>query len=188
MNHRPAELLLGWSDAIQVLWGDLDRHASLQDFNPRDPEVSLNLASWNALGTVALLLRQPEHSEELFKALLQAIRRWQRTRGRIHKGTPYHQIGRAKLVKSELSSARAYFTYAAVEDIINNDGNVADAMASPASQTLRVQFGYVRGSFERLAEALPQRDDGTRRGRLRFANPELLFLADVPTHEIAERK
>jgi len=188
MTHRPTELLLSWPDAIQVLWGDLDRHASLPDFNPRDPENTLNLVPWNALGTVALLLRQPEHSEELFKALLQAIRGWQRTRGRIHKGTPYHQIGRAKLVKGELRSARAYFTYAAVEDLINNDGNVEAAMGSPASQTLRVQFGYARGSFERLAGVLPPSDDGTRRGRLRFANPELLFLADVPTHEIADRR
>ena len=65
--------------------------------------------------------------------------------------------------------------------------DVDAAMPGPAAQTLRVQSGFTRESFERLAELIPGEDDTSRIGRLKYANPELIVLADVETASIAER-
>jgi hypothetical protein len=185
LRSRPAELLLEWHQVLQVLQGDLERRASLKTFDRSDPENTLGLQSWNSVGTLAVLLGQSDKSEELFEDLLQLRRGLQPTYGRIHKGTPFHQIGRAKLVMGQTALAREYFTYAAIEDLIRDRGDVDSAMQSPASQTLRVQFGYTRASFKRLADLIPE-DDGTQSGRLKYANPELIVLADVDTVSIAD--
>lgn len=139
------------------------------------------------MGTLAILLGQSDRSEELFKDLLQQLRVLQQRLGRIHKGTPFHQIGRAKSVMGQTASAREYFIYAAIEDIINNRGDVEAAIPGPAGGTLRIQFGFTRESFERLAALIPAEDDASRIARLRYANPELIVLADIDTTSIAER-
>jgi hypothetical protein len=150
----------------------------------QDP-LDAHIRVWNLMGDLVLRSGQPTFARDLFAALLRELRTLQATRGRVHKGTPYHQIGVSMLASGDRLGAEAYFIFATVEDLVLVQGDVG-ALNSPASQTLQVQYGRGNAFFEDLSRRLRDvRANETHEAILKLENPELLFVEPARTAAIA---
>jgi hypothetical protein len=151
-----------------------------------DP-LDAHIHVWLAIGEAAIQSGQPTFGRDLFTALLAELRALQPTHGRVHKGTPYHEIGVALLTMGDRAGAERYFTFAAIEDLISTHGDAA-GLDTPASQTLRAVYQRETDYFEGLAAQL---DDLQPPGvpipenTLKLENPELLFIESRRTVNLA---
>ena len=166
----------------ETLSSYLDQPGSL---DVEEGAVDTHIRAWNLLGSLAIAHSQPSLAEQLFEALLQDLRSVQPRRGRVHKGTPYHQIGWAKLSSGDPRGAREYFVLAAIEDLIRVGGDIG-VLATPASETLAATFAFTHESFAELRETVARAlADNTSVGHLKLENPELLLLGWIPTETIS---
>jgi hypothetical protein len=153
----------------------------------QDP-LDARIRVWNLFGSIAIGEGQAVLAEDLFSVLLSELRTLQPDHGRVHKGTPYHQVAWAKMVAGDPGGAKEYFTYAAIEDLIET-GIPEEVPVTPATQTLAIQYGTTPQALRQLV-TLVQRAalDDTSVGRLKVQNPEILLMDErVSLAEIADR-
>jgi hypothetical protein len=175
------QLFSYWFDLVLPVLRDTLREqtAGEGELKVEEDPLDAQIGAWNLLGTLAISTGQPRFARDLFTTLLQEMRAMQPRRGRVHKGTPYHQIGRSMLFAGDLKGAHEYFVFAAIEDLITDRGNAAH-LNSPASQTLQIQYGETRAFFEELAARLRELfSDESADAALKLQNPELLFIDPV---------
>jgi hypothetical protein len=182
------ELFAYWFDLVIPVLRDTLREytAGTEPLEVEQDPLDAHIRVWNFIGELAISNGRPTFARDLFTTLLQELRALQPSRGRIHKGTPYHQIGKSILVDGDIAGAREYFIFAAIEDLITDRGNAAD-LNSPASQTLQIQYGETRSFFEQLAVRLRELlSDTSREAALKLQNPELLFIDPVRVGTISQ--
>jgi hypothetical protein len=182
----PEQLLRHWYDVlIPTLAGTLREEVKEEaEVNVGEDPLDAHLRAWLATGEWAIQSGQPRFGRDLFTVLLLELRSLQPTHGRVHKGTPYHEIGVALLTMGDLTGAERYFTFAAIEDLISTNNDAA-GLDTPASQTLRAVYRRGRDYFEELAARLGELSSTESvENELKLENPELLFIEPAGTVEI----
>lgn len=106
----------GWiniRDAIRILKSNTGKDCIFDPYN--DPD---NLP-WNGIGIAFLNSNHSSEALTVFQSQLQSYLDIQeKTKKRIHKGTPYHFLGKVYLGIGNLELAREHFLFAFVEDIL----------------------------------------------------------------------
>jgi hypothetical protein len=184
------QLLQNWFDLVVPILTETLRESLETGEGPvnvgEDP-LAARISAWNLLGSLAILAGQPRFATDLFTTLLRELRAVQPKRGRVHKGTPYHQIGWSLLVAHDAEHARDYFLFATIEDLIT-DGGDATHLNSPASRTLQMQYGETREFLQALAARIrPLMSDQSPEAQLKLQNPELLAIDPVRVATVSSR-
>jgi hypothetical protein len=134
---------------------------------------------WNVLGMAAVFNGRPTLALELYRHLLQVLREAQQRIGRLHKGTPYHQIGWTHLMSGEPPDhARDWFLLAALEDSITYGSNDGAFPETPASRVLRAQYDLTDVALRRLLDAVAavRQFQNELVRKVVIENPELILL------------
>src|SRR5206468_2566908 len=116
-------------------------------------------------------------AEDLYVLLLRNVRSWQEASTRIHKGTPYHMLGMAKVLQDQREAAHDYFVLAALEDALLGgswQGGPAASMLG-AQWNRDVEFDLVGQLAAKASEYSGEME------HVVVWNPELLLMADRPT-------
>jgi hypothetical protein len=180
------QIFSSWYDvvipALRKAFRDSTDH--VEEVDVESGILEIHIAAWNAIGAFAVIRGRPHFAEELFSALLEELRALQPRIGRVHKGTPYHQIGWSKAEAGDFEGAQEYFVYAVIEDLISIGGD-PEGLETPASLTLMFQYGFTSAQLNDLLMMVRSKTHKTDPlARLRFENPELLFLDNVRTESI----
>jgi hypothetical protein len=168
---------------LQPAFDLLDAHllgqASLQDppiVLPIDERVMREIERWNVAGAAMLVPEFAQLAQAVYARLLRRLRELQEAvQARLHKGTPYHMLGYARLFQDDPLSARDYFRLAAFEDAFKGDGWREEPAANTLTSTWRsdVELEFVA--------SLVKRGNSMDRAfyRLYVWNPEFLMLKAV---------
>lgn len=145
---------------------------------PLDSPVALTYTQeverWNVPGLAYLRPEFAPLATDLYERLLLHARGVQHViNARLHKGTPYHMLGWAKLLQDDRDEARDYFVLAAFEDaLIDSEG----WRGAPAATTLNAHWSE-SAEIERvtlLVNCADQCDEDQQ--RILVWNPELLLM------------
>ena len=138
-----------------------------------DPRVMREIERWNIPGVAMLVPEFAPMAEVVYARLLTRLRELQGSiEARLHKGTPYHMMGWARLLRNDQASAREYFRLAAFEDAVKGEGWPEE----PAARVLEGTWG-ADSEFEWVTNLLGRAnllDEPLR--RIYLWNPELLML------------
>jgi hypothetical protein len=137
------------------------------------------LERWNLLGINVAVVVGMSEAEGLFRALLSVLRAAQERLGRLHKGTPLHELGWLRL-RTDPPAARPYIFAALIEDCIRDPNGFR---AGPAARVCRDVLGRGDAFFDEVeefvAKDVPGSDEMTALAR---SDPELLSLVHS-THD-----
>jgi hypothetical protein len=115
-----------------------------------DPIINPDTLFWNTVGTTLLGTGRLMEALTVFQSQLKSYMDAQEETGkRIHKGTPYHYLGRVYIDMGKFASAREQFLLAFIEDILTeiqygqgvpNMPSITDAFTCPAPIVLDISF------------------------------------------------
>jgi len=180
-QQRATELLF-WRDGV------------LSEFVPHFKEKFLKLSKdsddwgfeegkWNKLASgLAIFFKVYTYSEKIYKGLYSLYCELQKSMGRIHKGTPLHQIGWLDLIKGSpetLKRSQYYMKLAMIEDVLTKGD---EYKSLPAFKVLKHEHNLSESNLERLATWTKSQNTEPTEQR-----PELLFLRYVTDRSNRER-
>ena len=133
---------------------------------------------WIQLGFLAAYLGRTRLAFDTYFAMLEECRLFQREGPRVHKGTPYHQLGWTLLAQTDpqRDEARDYFLLAAIEDVLS--GWTVDEPPKPALRVLQSEFAIAPTRVQEWVSELLASTAVNNERLLEQArrNPELLTL------------
>jgi hypothetical protein len=187
---RAGASLGAWSQEIiphlaSRLQEALDREPDGSRPNLEADALGRILFSWNGLSMSAALSGFPPEAEVVIRELLSILRRNQQRLGRLHKGTPLHQLGWLRL-RTDPAGATPYILAALVEDVIRDPEGF---MGAPAAQVCVNVLGIDPSLFNEVktfvTAPVPGPDEVQELAR---SDPELLSLVrsmnDPPNNEL----
>jgi hypothetical protein len=130
----PAQTLGAWRQAVvprlAARFQDaLDKEPKGSRPNVEDGELGQILSRWNALGVSAAVSQLVPEADAVFRELLSVLRRNQPRLGRLHKGTPLHELGWLRL-RTDPDAATPYILAALIEDVIRDPTGFQDGAAA----------------------------------------------------------
>lgn len=180
----------GWGQEVidflrQRFQVELDKHPANSEPNVEADELGLILNGWNAIGVNAALHGRVPEAEALFRELLSILRRNQLRLGRLHKGTPLHELGWLRL-RNDAERATPYILAALIEDVIRDP---AGFKSGPAAQVSVNVLGLDPSFLDDVQEFVEAEVPGPREVQeLAEFDPELLSLVrsmnDPPSSQL----
>jgi hypothetical protein len=169
-DERPAEV---FQLALAILEARFQTLIRLQRYEyPTEPRYIWELERWNIAGLAFLRPDYAGLAETMYARMLLLIREAQEASdSRLHKGTPYHMLGYAELLRNETVEAHEYFILAAFEDALISE----NWQEGPAARMLSAQWN-ADAEFDQVAELARLAAKTGERARILVWNPELLLM------------
>lgn len=133
------------------------------------------IRNWNWVAILAAEGGDFPTSITLVEELLTALRGHQSRLGRLHKGTPLHQLGWAHARAGNVQISQSYFTAAMVEDILRDPDGFLEG---PAAQTLATVFEKGDEFFSGTVEAVNRVSTNEALVGIALQDPTLIAIAD----------
>lgn len=173
-----AESLEAWSQEVvprlsQRLKAELDKSKKNSQPNVESGRLGDIIGRWNALGISAALSMRFNDADLLFKALLSLLRREQNRLGRLHKGTPLHELGWIRLRAGDVGGATPYILAALLEDAIRDPESFVNGPAAKVSLNV---LGRDRSLFRDVKGFVATKHLPKELTEIAFLDPELLSL------------
>ncbi len=149
--------------------------------NLEEGEVGDIVSRWNWISIVAAEEGDYATSIALEEGLLAELRRAQSRLGRLHKGTPLHQIGWAHGRAGRPEIAEEFFVAAMTEDILRDADGFRNA---PAASTLSNVFNKRESFFAAAAAAVKQVQDESPIGDFALTDPAILSIVESMTRPV----
>lgn len=146
---------------------------------------SLEIDKWNWMGIVLGQLRAFKWSEEIYRALYELLVDLQSSKGRIHKGTPLHQIGWVDLLRGtpeSIKRSKYYMKLAMMEDKITNGAGFKNL---PAYKVLKGEHNLSEVYLDRIVKWVDTYRE--KRPGIPCLRPELIYLEYVIDRHNQER-
>jgi len=153
----------------------------LKSIDQWTPQWIFEIGKWNLLGQVLVVpLHAFKWAEKLWKALYKLLCELQSSKGRIHKGTPLHNMGWVNLLQgNQLSMTRSqlFIKLAMIEDVLTDESTYK---STPAYRMLIGEHNIPALRLEELAKHV---SEYKKKGD--FMIPELVYLDYVidPSHQ-----